>query len=128
MNLRLIVFLLIISFFSACNQTENEGIPGPIDPQIVQDQDDMTLSDYNPIPGMNWADPDLVLERGFRIALVAIDFDDQPFVMTKPKKSDLFGNPQINPVAREDIPQLNSLCPHSLRPYFHNSLGMRYDP
>ncbi len=33
--------------------------PRPIDPQIIQDQDDMTWEDYHPIPGKNWADPSL---------------------------------------------------------------------
>lgn len=77
----------------------------PIDPQIVQDQDEMTWNDYRPIPGKNWADPALRPEREFRMALVAVDFSDQPFVMTLPKGSDLFGNPQIEPVKREEIPQ-----------------------
>lgn len=77
----------------------------PIDPQIVQDQDEMTWNDYRPIPGKNWADPALKPEREFRMALVAVDFSDQPFVMTLPKGSDLFGNPQIEPVKREEIPQ-----------------------
>ena len=77
----------------------------PIDPQVVQDQDDMTWNDYRPIPGKNWADPALKPEREFRMALVAVDFSDQPFVMTLPKGSDPFGNPQIDPVRREEIPQ-----------------------
>lgn len=105
MDFRFIISLLVISFFSACSQDKNEGIPGPIDPQLVQDQDDMTWDDYSPIPGKNWADPQLLPEREFRIALVAVDFDDQPFVMTQPKNSDLFGNPQIEPVDREEIPR-----------------------
>jgi M6 family metalloprotease-like protein len=46
-----------------------------------------------------------VPERGFRIALVAIDFPDQPFVITQPRFSDAFGNPQVEPVAREDVPR-----------------------
>jgi hypothetical protein len=50
----------------------------------------MTWNDYRPIPGMNWADPALKPEREFRMALVAVDFSDQPFVMTLPKGSDLF--------------------------------------
>ena len=77
----------------------------PIDPQIVQDQDSMTWEDYRPIPGKNWADPSIVPERKFRMALVAVDFPDQPFVITLPKKSDLFGNPQTEPVKREDVPR-----------------------
>ena len=84
------------------------SLPGPLDRQMVQDQDDMTWDDYRPIPGKEWADPDLVPERGFRIALVAVDFPDQPFVMTMPRYSDMFGNPQINPVKREEIPQFYS--------------------
>lgn len=82
-----------------------EDLLQPIDPQIVQDQDLMTWDDYHPIPGIDWADPSLVPERGFKIALVAIDFPDQPFVITLPKGSDPFGNPQIDPVPRNDVPQ-----------------------
>lgn len=82
--------------------------PQPIDPQQVQDQDDMTWDDYRPIPGKNWADPSLVPERKFRMALVAVDFPDQPFVITLPKNSDPFGNPQINPIKREDVPRFYS--------------------
>jgi M6 family metalloprotease-like protein len=77
----------------------------PIDPQRVQDQDLMTWDDYQPIPGHNWADPCLKPERGFRLAVVGIDFPDQPFVVSLPKGSDPFGNPQIDPVAREKAPQ-----------------------
>jgi len=77
----------------------------PIDPQQVQDQDDMTWSDYKQIPGKNWADPALKPARQIRIALIAIDFPDQPFVVTLPKHSDLFGNPQIDPILREKVAQ-----------------------
>ena len=66
----------------------------------------MTWADYHPIPGVNWADPAPVpTKKQFRVALIAVDFDDQPFVITLPKKSDLFGNPQIDPIAREQVPQ-----------------------
>jgi M6 family metalloprotease-like protein len=82
--------------------------PQPIDPQIVVDQEEMTWSDYRPIPGKNWADPSLVPERKFRMALVAVDFPDQPFVITLPKGSDLFGNPQINPIKRQDVARFYS--------------------
>jgi M6 family metalloprotease-like protein len=75
----------------------------PLDPQRVQDQDFMTGDDYHPIPGRNWADPMLKPKRAFRLAVVAIDFPDQPFVITLPKGSDLFGNPQIDPIARDDV-------------------------
>jgi M6 family metalloprotease-like protein len=75
----------------------------PIDPQQVQDQQDMTWADYKPIPGHNWALPSLEPARKLRVALVAIDFPDQPFVITQPTGSDPFGNPQVDPIARADV-------------------------
>jgi M6 family metalloprotease-like protein len=79
--------------------------PAPIDPQIIKDQADMTWDDYRPIPGIDWADPARKPQREFHMALVAVDFPDQPFVVTLPKHSDLFGNPQIDPVGRDQVPQ-----------------------
>jgi M6 family metalloprotease-like protein len=80
--------------------------PSPIDPQKVQDQQDMTWADYHPIPGVNWADPSLTpSKKQFKVALIAVDFPDQPFVVTLPKHSDLFGNPQIDPIPREQVAQ-----------------------
>ena len=77
----------------------------PIDPQQVLDQDLMTWEHYRSIPGRNWADPALKPERGFKLAVVGIDFSDQPFVITLPKGSDPFGNPQIDPVPRAAVPR-----------------------
>ena len=74
-----------------------------IDPQRIQDQDAMTWADYRPIPGRKWSDPSVPGERVLRVALVAVDFPDQPFVITLPKQSDLFGNPQIEPIARDQV-------------------------
>ncbi len=78
----------------------------PIDPQRWQNQYDMTWADWTDIPGTRWNDPDArPTERGLRIALVAVDFPDQPFVLTQPKESDRFGNPQIDPIPRADVPR-----------------------
>jgi len=82
--------------------------PKPLDKQEVQDQDDMKWSDYKPIPDINWADPSLTPEREFKMALVAVDFTDQPFVITQPKYSDPFGNPQVDPIKRDEVPQFYS--------------------
>lgn len=98
-NLFLPLFLLVFSTVWAQKSVT------PIDPQVVQDQDDMTWTDYKPIPGKNWADPLLKAGRQMRIALIAIDFSDQPFVITMPKHSEIFGNPQIDPISREKVPQ-----------------------
>ena len=97
--------ILLLTMAACGTGKEDSEPPAPIDPQKVQDQDLMTWDDYQPIPGKNWADPSLEPERGFRLAVVAIDFPDQPFVITLPKGSDPFGNPQIDPVAREDVSQ-----------------------
>ncbi|TDV56568.1 peptidase M6 [Actinophytocola oryzae] len=78
----------------------------PVDPQHWQNQYDMTWADWKDIPGTNWNDPNgRPGERGLRIALVAVDFPDQPFVITQPKRSDPFGNPQIDPIQRADVPR-----------------------
>ncbi|MDH5384049.1 MAG: hypothetical protein OEY18_05015, partial [Candidatus Aminicenantes bacterium] len=89
LNFVCVTFLLLTS--AACNMGKGGGKSlAPIDPQQVQDQDIMIWDDYRPIPGRNWADPSLEPERGFRLAVVAIDFPDQPFVITLPKGSDPF--------------------------------------
>jgi M6 family metalloprotease-like protein len=78
--------------------------PPPLDPQMVRDQDDMTWDDYVPIPGATWNDPTRVATaKTIRLAIVTADFPDFPFVMTMPKGSDLYGNPRVEPVTREDI-------------------------
>ena len=96
----LVVFALLVA---AARQPESDAFPPPIDPQAWQDQDEMTWDDYRPIPGTNWGDLTRAPERAIRVALVAIDFDDQPFVITQPKHSDPFGNPQVDPVSRDDV-------------------------
>src|SRR5579871_901583 len=85
-------------------QTAGKPTLPPLDPQRVEDQDDMTWADYHPIPGVDWTDPKHTpTSRTISIALVAADFDDQPFVITLPKHSDLFGNPQVDPIPREEV-------------------------
>ena len=90
---------------AVCSEPLREHAAAPLDPQRVQDQQEMTWDDYRPIPGMNWSDPALVPARTLRIALVAVDFEDQPFVITLPRGSDPFGNPQVDPVPRQRVPQ-----------------------
>lgn len=99
-----VCFILLISTAGNPGQDRSASL-APIDPQKVRDQDLITWDDYRPIPGKNWADTSLKPERGFRLAVVAIDFPDQPFVISLPKGTDPFGNPQIDPVARENVAQ-----------------------
>jgi len=103
MKTKLLLFFCVIIPCALVSQNVVKSTA--IDPQRVQDQQDMTWSDYHSIPGKNWADTTLVARRHLKIALVAVDFDDQPFVITLPKHSDLFGNPQLDPIAREAVAQ-----------------------
>lgn len=103
-----VVVLTSLLFLNAGSPRSREkagAAPGPLDPQRVQDQDTMTWADYRPIPGRNWADPSLKPERGFKLAVVGIDFPGQPFVVSLPKSSDPFGNPQIDPIPRDLVPR-----------------------
>jgi M6 family metalloprotease-like protein len=71
---------------------------------VLRDQDSMTWDDYKPIPGTTWNDPTKVAtEKTIRLAIVMADFEDQPFVMTLPKHSDKYGNPQVDGIKREEI-------------------------
>ncbi|MDH7513497.1 MAG: hypothetical protein QHH14_11185 [Clostridiales bacterium] len=102
----LALFIFTLLFTAAFARAKNEAqFPPPVDPQKVKDQDVMTWEDYRPLPGRDWADPSLMPEKGFRLAVVAVDFPNQPFVITRPKSSDLFGNPQVEPIPREKVAQ-----------------------
>jgi len=101
-GLACLCFILLIGVAGNPGQRQSASV-APIDPQKIQDQDLMTWNDYRPIPGRRWADPSLKPERGFRLAVVAIDFPDQPFVITLPRASDPFGNPQIDAIPREKV-------------------------
>ena len=76
-----------------------------------------------------------------KIAVVAIDFADQPFVITQPKQCDPFGNPQIDGIPRASVPQfyadfygkpsaLNH--GHTINEYWmeqtHGRIGMTFTP
>ena len=114
-SVRSLIAIFVIAFLGVACDTEPKAnsspesktpLPPPIDPQRVEDQQDMTWDDYHQIPGKDWSDPALApSKKSFKIALLAVDFPDQPFVITLPKKSDLFGNPQIDPVPREKVSQ-----------------------
>ncbi|MFI5841405.1 M6 family metalloprotease domain-containing protein [Catenuloplanes sp. NPDC051500] len=75
-----------------------------VDPQRWENPDTMTWGDYVPVPGA--APPATGSERNFRIALVTLDYPDQPFVVTQAPQSTIFGNPQpgTSGIARADVP------------------------
>jgi M6 family metalloprotease-like protein len=53
--------------------------PAPIDPKSWTVPEDMTWADYQPIPGVDWKDPDYEAPKTLRAALILGDFTDQKF-------------------------------------------------
>ncbi|MFI5894626.1 M6 family metalloprotease domain-containing protein [Actinoplanes sp. NPDC051513] len=87
--------------------TGKGGGPQPVDPQRYELPDTMTWSDYKPVPGTDWADPAVRgSERNFNGALVLVDYPNQPFVVTRPANSTIYGNPSgVQNLARADVPR-----------------------
>jgi M6 family metalloprotease-like protein len=112
--------------------------PQPIDPQNWVNPDHMTWLDYRKPPGTNWADPNATGSvRTFRGALVLLDYPNQPFVVTQPQGSTVFGNPsaEASAVPREQVAQfyedfLNAPGQlnrgHTLHEYWMEDSGGRY--
>src|SRR5687768_12414695 len=89
-------------------QTFAAGAPRPIDLQRYEMPDTMTWDDYRRIPGTNWADSSVRGSvRTFKGALVLVDYPNQPFVVTQPANSTVYGNPQptVHDLARADVPE-----------------------
>ncbi|UOE44936.1 hypothetical protein [Agromyces larvae] len=79
----------------------------PIDPQNWVNMDDMTWDDYVPVPGTDWADDTEGSTRQFNGAIVLLDFENQPFLVTEEEGAHPFGDPSsiANGLDREDVPQ-----------------------
>lgn len=79
----------------------------PIDPQVWENMDDMTWDDYVSVPGTDWANDTEGSTRQFNGAIVLLDFENQPFLVTQPEGSHPFGDPSglANGLDREDVPQ-----------------------
>jgi M6 family metalloprotease-like protein len=81
------------------------GFPAPIDPQDWQNPDNMTWADYRKPPRTDWANPEVSGSvRDFKGALVLVDYPNQPFAVTQPQGSTVFGNPSAE---AHDIPRAN---------------------
>ncbi|GAA3845012.1 M6 family metalloprotease domain-containing protein [Saccharothrix violaceirubra] len=91
----------------AARTTAQGGVPGPLDPQDWVNPDHMTWErDYRKIPGTDWADPAKKgSTRTFKGALVLLDYPNQPFVVTQPQHSTVFGNPgaEAHDVPRSEV-------------------------
>lgn len=114
------------------------GFPPPVDPQNWVNPDHMTWADYQKVPGTNWADPARKGSvRTFKGALVLADYPNQPFVVTQPKGSTVFGNPsaEANGIPRDQVAQfyqnfLNTPGAlnhgHTINEYWMEDSGGRY--
>ncbi len=89
---------------------QNHPLLQPIDAQNWLDQEDLTWDDYVPVPDRQpgYYDPDSVgSEVQYRTAIILVDFQDQPFLISQPPESHPFGNPQPGwtPVPPEGVNQ-----------------------
>ena len=88
----------------------NHPLLQPIDAQNWLDQEDLTWDDYVPVPDRKaeYYDPDSVgSETQYQTAIILVDFQDQPFLISQPPESHPFGNPQPGwtPVPPEGVNQ-----------------------
>ncbi|WP_243716593.1 M6 family metalloprotease domain-containing protein [Actinomadura darangshiensis] len=113
------------------------GAPRPIDPQNYELPDTMTWDDYRNIPGTSWADPSVKGSvENFNVAVVLVDYANQPFEVTQPKNSSVFGNPvEVGDVPRGQVAKfyqdfLNKPQElnhgHTLHEYWMEDSGGRY--
>ncbi|GAA2162400.1 M6 family metalloprotease domain-containing protein [Actinomadura napierensis] len=118
-------------------RTYAAGGPRPLDPQNYELPDTMTWGDYASIPGTSWADPSHKGSiKNFNGAVVLVDYPNQPFVVTQPKNSTIFGNPNmVGDVPRDQVAKfyqdfLNKPEDlnhgHTLHEYWMEDSGGRY--
>lgn len=96
---------------SAQNSGDSDGVSPivPVDVQDWTDQADMTWDDYKPVRPEAWqsAETSQGSDIQYKTAVILVDFEDQPFLITQDPETHPFGNPQSgwDPVAPEDVNQ-----------------------
>lgn len=95
---------------NATQSPATESTTSPIvaaDPQNWTDQADMTWDDYVPVRPESWnsAETSQGSEVQWSSAIILLEFEDQPFLITQDPETHPFGNPQSGwePVAPEDV-------------------------
>src|SRR5262245_9849918 len=81
--------------------------PAPLDPQNWSFQDNLTWSDYKPLPGPDYSDPSIQpTVKKWKVALVLTDFPDKPYTITQAAGSTAFGTPSVeaNTIPRDQVP------------------------
>src|SRR3954451_6915089 len=84
------------------------GPPAPIDPQNWSFQDNLTWSDYKPVPGTDYSDPSVQpTVKKWKVAIVLADFQDRTFIISQPPGSTIWGTPTVeaNNIPREQVPR-----------------------
>ena len=90
---------------------ENHPLLQPIDAQNWVDQGELTWDDYTDVPDRKpeYYDPTASVgsQNQYKTAIILIDFQDQPFLISQPPESHPFGNPQPGwtPVPPEGVNQ-----------------------
>jgi M6 family metalloprotease-like protein len=83
------------------------GPPAPLDPQNWSFQDNLTWSDYKPLPGPDYSDASIQpTVKKWKVALVLTDFSDKPYTITQPAGSTAFGTPtaEAHDIPRDQVP------------------------
>ena len=84
------------------------GPPAALDAQNWSFQDNLTWSDYKPIPGPDYSDASIQPSvKKWKVALILVDYPDRPFTISEPAGSTVFGTPSVGTsgVPREQVPQ-----------------------
>ena len=85
----------------------NHPLLQPIDAQNWVDQGELTWDAYTPIRPAAWnsAETSQGSQSQYKTAIILVDYDDQPFLITQEPGSHPFGNPQPGwePVAQDDV-------------------------
>jgi hypothetical protein len=88
--------------------TASAAPPAPLDPQNWSFQDNLTWSDYKPIPGRDYSDPSIQPTiKKWKVAIVFADFPDRDFIVSQPPGATIWGTPTAaaHSVPREQVPQ-----------------------
>jgi len=99
-----IMMILTMSIGAYAVDDLNE-FPAEVDPQSWQLVSSMTWDDLREHPTIDWMNDENLADDVLNIhgLVILVDFADQPFVMTMPKGSDFMGNPQVAPIAEDEL-------------------------
>ena len=88
--------LLVLSMAAAAFAAEDlDAFPAAKDPQSWTVPENMTWDDWKDNPVVDWESLDLPNAQLQKGLIMLVDYQDSPFIMTKPVGSDPIGNPQI---------------------------------